>query len=196
MKINFSNAELKITAGLAKQFPNDNKPEIALSGRSNVGKSSLINKLIGRQSLARVSSSPGTTITVNFYEIDKAIYLVDLPGYGFAKRPLEDKAKWSKLTDGYFTGERGLPAAVIQLIDLKVGPTTDDLQMLEYLYAMNIPYFVVATKADKPNKTDRAKMLEKMRKIKSLENCPIIPFSSLSGEGKNEVLDEIVKYLG
>jgi len=195
MKINFSNTELKITAGLASQFPTDNKPEIALSGRSNVGKSSLINKLIGRKALARVSSSPGKTITVNFYEVDKSVYLVDLPGYGFAKRPLEDKAKWSKLTDGYFTGNRELPAVVIQLIDLKVGPTADDIQMLEYLDAVQIPYFVVATKADKPNKTDRAKMLDKMRTNRCLKSCPIIPFSSLSGEGKNEVLDTIMKYL-
>lgn len=195
MKINFSNAQLKITAGLPSQFPADNKPEIALSGRSNVGKSSLINKVIGRKALARVSSAPGKTITVNFYEIDKAMYLVDLPGYGFAKRPLEDKARWSKLTDGYFTGKRGLPKAVIQLVDLKVGPTADDMQMLEYLYSMGIPYFVVATKADKPNKTDRAKMLEKLKNTRFLENCPIIPFSSLTGEGKEEVIAQIAEYV-
>lgn len=195
MKINFSNAQLKITAGLPSQFPADSKPEIALSGRSNVGKSSLINKVIGRKALARVSSAPGKTITVNFYEIDKAMYLVDLPGYGFAKRPLEDKARWSKLTDGYFTGKRGLPKAVIQLVDLKVGPTADDMQMLEYLYSMGIPYFVVATKADKPNKTDRAKMLEKLKNTRFLENCPIIPFSSLTGEGKEEVIAQIAEYV-
>ena len=195
MKISFSNAQLKITAGLPNQFPADNKPEIALSGRSNVGKSSLINKVIGRKALARVSSAPGKTITVNFYEIDGAMYLVDLPGYGFAKRPLADKARWSKLTDGYFTGKRGLPRAVIQLVDLKVGPTADDMQMLEYLYSMEIPYFVVATKADKPNKTDRAKMLEKLKNTRFLENCPIIPFSSLTGEGKEEVIAQIAEYV-
>ena len=122
--INFNNCELVMTAGLEKQFPRDGLMQIALSGRSNVGKSSLLNKLVGRKSLARVSGSPGKTITINFYLIDKRFYIVDLPGYGFAKRAPADKEKWSKLTDSYFTS--GQMTAVAQLIDLKVGPTADD----------------------------------------------------------------------
>ena len=103
MKPNIQKAELKITAGDPRQFPRDPIPQIAFSGRSNVGKSSLVNSLLGRKSLARVSSSPGKTITVNFYDVDRKLYLVDLPGYGFAKRTFEEKKKWSALTDGYFT---------------------------------------------------------------------------------------------
>ncbi|MBQ8383014.1 MAG: YihA family ribosome biogenesis GTP-binding protein [Clostridia bacterium] len=188
--------DLKITAGLPSQFPADRKPQIAFSGRSNVGKSSLMNALIGRKSLARVSSSPGKTITVNFYEVDNAFYLVDLPGYGYARRTASEQAKWSKLVDGYFTegGER--VTAVAQLIDLKVGATKDDLMMLDFLRQAEIPFFVVATKADKPNKTERAAMLEKLRALPVLEGITILPFSAQSGEGKDAVVAEIMKALG
>lgn len=195
MKINITKTDLKITAGLPSQFPADRKPQIAFSGRSNVGKSSLMNVLIGRKSLARVSASPGKTITVNFYEVDKAFYLVDLPGYGYARRTASEQAKWSKLVDGYFTegGER--VTAVAQLIDLKVGATRDDLMMLDFLRGAQIPFFVVATKADKPNKTERAAMLEKLRGLPVLEGITILPFSAQSGEGKEAVIAEIMKAL-
>ena len=115
--INLQNVNLRMTAGEIRQFPSDPIPQIALSGRSNVGKSSLINTLLGRKSLARVSSAPGKTITINFYEIDKKIFLVDLPGYGFAKRPKEDQIKWQMLTDGFFTKNPNLDrlAAVAQI---------------------------------------------------------------------------------
>ncbi|MGM9647245.1 MAG: ribosome biogenesis GTP-binding protein YihA/YsxC [Eubacteriales bacterium] len=196
MKVNITKTDLKITAGLPSQFPADHKPQIAFSGRSNVGKSSLMNALIGRKSLARVSASPGKTITVNFYEVDGAFYMVDLPGYGYARRTASEQAKWSKLVDGYFTegGER--VTAVAQLIDLKVGATKDDLMMLEFLRQANIPFFVVATKADKPNKTERNAMLEKLRALPVLEGIPVLPFSAQSGEGKEAVVAEILKFLG
>ena len=195
MKVNITKTDLKITAGLPSQFPADRKPQIAFSGRSNVGKSSLMNALIGRKSLARVSASPGKTITVNFYEVDKAFYLVDLPGYGYARRTASEQAKWSKLVDGYFTegGER--VTAVAQLIDLKVGATRDDLMMLDFLREAQIPFFVVATKVDKPNKTERAAMLEKLRALPVLEGITILPFSAQSGEGKEAVIAEIMKSL-
>ena len=107
-KINVNNASLKLSAGMPSQFPADGRPQIALSGRSNVGKSSLINSLLGRKSLARVSSTPGKTITINFYDIDRQIYLVDLPGYGFARRSPDEKKAWSALTDGYFVKNKNI----------------------------------------------------------------------------------------
>lgn len=185
------NAVLKITAGLPNQFPFDGKPQIALSGRSNVGKSSLINTLIGRKSLARVSSEPGKTITVNFYEVNGEFYLVDMPGYGYAKRSPEEKKKWSALTDGYYTndGSHGKLMAVAQLIDLKAGATENDLNMMEWLSESGYDWFIVATKADKLNKTERQKALDKLSAL--VDGVDIIPFSSLKGEGKAEVLGRI-----
>lgn len=185
--INFNNCELVMTAGLEKQFPRDGLMQIALSGRSNVGKSSLLNKLVGRKSLARVSGSPGKTITINFYLIDKKFYIVDLPGYGFAKRAPADRAKWSKLTDSYFTS--GQMTAVAQLIDLKVGPTADDELMLDFMNRSEIPYFIIATKLDKLNKTERKAALEALRANPLIKpDAAIIPFSALTGEGKDDCL--------
>lgn len=198
MELNFMKTNLRITAGLKSQFPTDSLLQIALSGRSNVGKSSLINCLIGRKSLARVSSSPGKTITVNFYEVDGRLYLVDLPGYGYARRPGEDRARWSELTDGYFGSGKQKNrriAAVAQLIDLKVGPTADDLTMLDYLTRVGIPFFVIATKADKLNKTGRVQAMEKLHACPYLIGKTVIPFSAQSKEGRDEVIAEIEKYL-
>ena len=183
-----------MTAGLQSQFPNDKLPQIALSGRSNVGKSSLLNKLVGRKSLARVSGSPGKTITINFYRVDKRFYIVDLPGYGFAKRAPADKAKWSKLTDSYFTS--GTMNAVAQLIDLKAGPTADDEMMLDFMNQSDIPYIIIATKADKLNVTNRKAALEALRNHPCVrEGSQIIPFSALDGMGKDEAMRAILALL-
>lgn len=196
MKPNLTRTELKITAGLASQFPKDSRPQIALSGRSNVGKSSLINTVIGRKNYARVSSSPGKTVTINFYDVDGQFYLVDLPGYGFAKRTESEKKKWSALTDSYFTAEGSRVTAVAQLVDLKVGITKDDEMMLSFLQEMNIPHFIVATKSDKPNKTDRAKAIEALITSPFAQKAEgIIPFSSLTKEGKDSVLQMILEFL-
>ena len=195
MPLNLNNTELVMTAGLASQFPTDRLPQIALSGRSNVGKSSLLNRLVGRKSLARVSGSPGKTITINFYRVDKKFYIVDLPGYGFAKRAPADKAKWSKLTDSYFTS--GTMNAVAQLVDLKVGLTADDEMMLDFLNQNDIPYIIIATKSDKLNVTNRKKALEELRAHPLVrEDCKIIPFSSLDGTGKDEAMGAILGLLG
>ena len=196
MAFNIQNASLRISAGFAKQFPTDAIPQVAFSGRSNVGKSSLINCLLGRKSLARISSAPGKTITVNFYEIDKKLFLVDLPGYGYAKRSPADKEKWSALTDGYFTENKNIDLLrlIVQLVDSRVGPTADDIMMLRFMNENNLPYVVVATKTDKLNKTERA------TKLTALQNDPdilckhIIPFSTVDGEGKTELWKAIKEY--
>jgi GTP-binding protein len=169
-------------------------PQIAFSGRSNVGKSSLINTLLNRKSMARVSSSPGKTITINFYDVDSKLYLVDLPGYGYAKRTLEDKKKWSLLVDGYFTSNPNIDliSLVCQLVDSRIGLTKDDCDMISFLNETDMPYVIIATKTDKLNKTERE------RAVKSLVSHPIlrpgtqiILFSSESKEGKNDVWDAI-----
>ena len=195
--MNLQNTKLLISAGEIRQFPAHPIPQVALSGRSNVGKSSLINTLLGRKSLARVSGAPGKTITINFYDVDGKLFLVDLPGYGFAKRPPADKAKWSALTDGYFTANKNIDrvALILQLIDLKVGPTRDDEMMLQYLAAAELPFLVVATKADKLNKTEREQALARLSSHPdSPTDTPIIPFSALKGEGKEEVWRAIKRY--
>lgn len=197
MALNIQNTNLRISAGFAKQFPTDPMKQIAFSGRSNVGKSSLINTVLGRRSLARVSSMPGKTITINFYDVDKKLFLVDLPGYGYAKRQFDNKEQWSSLTDGYFTQNPNIDllAAVVQLVDCKVGITRDDEMMLDYLTQMEIPFVIAATKVDKLNKTDRAKSLEKIAShpLVTAETV-IIPFSSHTGEGKAELWKEILKF--
>lgn len=196
MALNVQNTSLKISAGLPKQFPSDPVPQVAFSGRSNVGKSSLINTLLGRKSLARVSSAPGKTITINFYDVDKKLYLVDLPGYGFAKRSPEDKKRWSALTDGYFTDNKNIDrlTLVLQLIDSRVGPTKDDEMMLEFLRAAELPFVVVATKIDKLNATERKKNLEAISNHPLITGEKVIAFSSLKGEGKDELWKTILAY--
>ncbi|MBQ7173270.1 MAG: YihA family ribosome biogenesis GTP-binding protein [Clostridia bacterium] len=196
MALNLNKTVLRISAGFPDQFPRDPIPQVAFSGRSNVGKSSLVNCLLGRKSLARVSSAPGKTITINFYEIDEKLFFVDLPGYGFAKRAPGDKAKWSALTDGYFTKNpnRDRLALVAQLVDSRIGPTSDDELMLAYLKEANIPFVVIATKSDKLNATERKKTQELLSHHPLIPtDTPVIFFSSLKGEGKNEVWNEIFR---
>ena len=191
MSINYQNVDLVMSAGFPEQFPQDGLPQIAFSGRSNVGKSSLINTLLGRKSLARVSGQPGKTITANFYNIDRKYYLVDLPGYGFAKRPDAEREKWSTLMGAYFDNNPNL-RLVVQLIDLKVGPTKDDDQMLSWLYETRTPYIIAATKADKLNVTDRKKNLALLSKDQMiLEGTHVIAFSALKGDGRDEILSII-----
>ena len=190
MKINVNNANIAITVGNSKQFPRDPRPEVALSGRSNVGKSSLINTLLGRKSLARVSSSPGKTITINYYDIDKKLYLVDLPGYGYAKRSQESKRGWSSLTEDYFIKNPSADAIklVIQLIDIRTGPTDDDIMMINFLIDNGVNFIVVATKTDKLSKTQLANALDGLQKeYFEGTGIEIIPFSSVTRVGKDEV---------
>ncbi|MBE6674728.1 MAG: YihA family ribosome biogenesis GTP-binding protein [Ruminococcaceae bacterium] len=197
MKVNVNNVALKISAGTPSQFVRAPLPQIAFSGRSNVGKSSLINTILNRKSMARVSASPGKTITVNFYDVDKKLFLVDLPGYGYAKRTKEDQLKWSSLVDGYFTKNPNIDLLrlVVQLVDSRIGLTKDDRDMVEFLNQVELPYIIVATKTDKLNKTEREKAVNSLVTDPSiLPGTQIILFSSESKEGKGDVWDAILKY--
>ena len=198
MKINVNNASIAMTVGNRAQFPRDPRPEIALSGRSNVGKSSLINTLLGRKSLARVSSAPGKTITINYYDIDKKMYLVDLPGYGFAKRSKESKKSWSSLTEDYFLKNPSSDAIklVIQLIDIRTGPTEDDVMMINWMIDAGVEFVVVATKTDKLSKAQLKEALDAlMRDYFEGTGIEIIPFSSVTRVGKDEVWQKIFEHI-
>lgn len=199
MAINLNKAALRISAGTPKQFPADPIPQVAFSGRSNVGKSSLINLLLGRKSMARVSSAPGKTITVNFYDLDGKLFFVDLPGYGFAKRTKEDQARWSGLTDGYFTANRNIDRLklVVQLVDSRIGPTKDDEMMLDFLARTGIPFLVVATKCDKLNKTERNAAEALLKNYPLIPNdTPVLFLSAPTGEGKEELKRQIGYFAG
>ena len=194
MKININNSNIAMTVGNARQFPRDPRPEIALSGRSNIGKSSLINTMLGRKSLARVSSTPGKTITINYYDIDKQIYLVDLPGYGYARRSHESKRSWSSLTEDYFLKNPSADAIklVVQLIDVRVGPTDDDIMMINWLIDCAVPFVVVATKADKLSKSELRRQLESFEEnyFKGT-GIEVLPFSSVTRDGEDELWSKI-----
>ena len=164
--------------------------EVAFVGRSNVGKSSLLNTLANNFKLAKVSSEPGKTRSVNFYLVDDKFFLVDLPGYGFAKVPLEEQKRWRELIEGYLKGRDRLKG-VFLLVDSRVGPTEKDVQMKEWLDFFGIPYVVVATKVDKLKKKERAKLEEKIREGFNDPSVRVIPFSSKTREGRDAVLREI-----
>lgn len=188
--LNLQKTELLISAGKPEQFPKNSVPHIVFSGRSNVGKSSLINTLLNRKALARVSSAPGKTVTVNFYLIDNALIFADLPGYGYAKRSYGKKEDFSALTDAYLTKSENI-ALVLQLVDLKVGLTEYDKMMLKWLSDTGTTFCVVGTKADKLNETELNKAVQTLVSDKAVDAAPVIPFSSLNGTGKDDVWRQI-----
>ena len=182
----FDNGVFELAAGRSGQLPAGDLPEIVFSGKSNVGKSSLINKLLNRKNLARVSATPGKTATINFYRLDQA-RLVDLPGYGYAKVSLAEKKRWAELVEGYFQQERNL-ALVVQLVDMRHPPTKDDLHMIEFLCDGGFPFLVALTKSDKLNQTERRQRLAALEEAFSdYEGRRLIPFSSVTGEGVEEL---------
>ena len=188
--MNVHSATFELSAGLASQLPDSNLPEIAFSGRSNVGKSSLINRLLNRKNLARTSATPGKTATINFYRLD-TLRLVDLPGYGYAKVSDDERRRWSGLIEGYFDDDRDM-RLVFQLLDIRHTPSKDDYQMLEYMVERGIPFVVVLTKADKLNKSERAKRLAAFeRELADYEGVMCVPFSAMNGEGADELLEII-----
>ena len=178
-------AEFKAAYGLLEQLPRPEKPEIVFAGRANVGKSSLINKLTGRRALARVSSVPGKTQTVNFYSAKKGgVYLVDLPGYGYARVSRSEKQRWSKLINGYFSDPERDIALVLSLVDFRHPPTADDITMINFLIDCELPFVIVLTKADKLNKSEREARLEALKsELLEYDSLTLVTFSSLTGEG-------------
>lgn len=184
--MNFNKAEFYRSYGTFSQLPPSELPEFAFSGRSNVGKSSLINKIFNRKSLAKVSSVPGKTATINFYSLD-GCFMVDLPGYGYAKVAKSDKDRWSGLIEGYLNSDRQL-MLVFQLIDMRHPPSKDDMMMLTYLIETECPFVIVFTKADKLSKKQREERLAGFAKeIPSFEDITSIVFSSETGEGADEI---------
>lgn len=192
--MNFNKAEFYASYGQFKQIPTCEKPEIAFSGRSNVGKSSLINKIFNRKSLARVSSVPGKTATINFYSVD-GCFMADLPGYGYAKVSKGEKLRWSELIEGYLTSDRDI-ALVVQLIDMRHPPSADDLHMIDFLIDCEQPFIIVFTKADKLSKRQREERMAGFgSEIPYFDQIKSIEFSAVTGEGVEEiraVLEEAV----
>ena len=183
-------------AGAARldRLPSPRQPEVALAGRSNVGKSSLLNRLVGRRALARVSKTPGRTQQINFFAVDERLLLVDLPGYGFARVPLAVKAEWRGLVEGYLRGERPL-RGVLVLVDVRRGLQAEDEQLLEFLAALGLPACVVATKVDKLTRGERREALARLV-VASTGGRAAIAFSAVSGEGADALWDVIEAWVG
>ncbi len=190
--MNYNQAQFEKSYGLLSQLPESTVPEIAFAGRSNVGKSSLLNKLFNRKQLARVSSVPGKTVTINFYKLDEAKF-VDLPGYGYAKISKQELSRFSGLMEGYFKSGRNI-ALVVQLIDMRHPLTDDDAGMIEFMKAVDIPFIIVMTKADKlKKKAYEERLTQSKKELAFAGSVPVIPFSAGTGQGINGIKNFIEK---
>lgn len=184
--MNFNKGDFFCSYGEFSQLPPCERCEIAFSGRSNVGKSSLINKIFNRKNLARVSSVPGKTATINFYRADE-IFIVDLPGYGYAKISKSDKQRWTSLINGYLSSDRDI-GLIFQLIDIRHAPSAEDLQMINFMIESETPFAIIFTKADKLSKNQRRERMEGFAKeIPCFEDIHSIQFSAVTGEGTEEI---------
>ena len=181
--MNFHNAELLVSAVKETQYPNSSIPEIAMVGRSNVGKSSLINKVLNRKNFARTSSKPGKTATINFYNIDKKVNLVDLPGDGYAKVSKNEQLAWGEMINHYLENRDQLNL-IFLLVDSRHLPTSDDLMMLEWIEHYNIDYYVIATKTDKLKPSQRQKQIDDILECLNIDESRFITFSAENGENK------------
>jgi GTP-binding protein len=193
--MNLNNVNIAITAVNPKNFPADGRPEIAFVGRSNVGKSSLINALLNRKSLARTSSKPGKTRVINFYDIDKEIYFVDLPGYGYAKVSKGEKESWGEMIEQYISSRSELKM-IIHLMDIRHSPTELDRVMINWIIKTRLNYIVAATKSDKLKASEIEKNLEEIRKKLSLPKDKIMAFSSEKKTGRDELWKSIADVTG
>lgn len=184
--MNYNLAKFERAYGIFEQLPLSKESEIVFSGRSNVGKSSLLNKLFNRKSLARVSSVPGKTITINFYDVD-GVKFVDLPGYGYAKLSKSEKERFAGLMEGYFNSDRNIKL-VVQLVDMRHKPSADDYAMISFLQEMQIPFIVACTKADKLKvKEFQKRSAELLSELENVDENVIIPFSSQNGLGADKI---------
>lgn len=192
--MNFNNIKFETSYGVSAQLPEPADAEIAFAGRSNVGKSSLINKLFNRKNLARVSSVPGKTVTINFFDCD-GVKIVDLPGYGYAKVSHSEKKRWAELMESYFQTGRNIKL-VFQLVDMRHTPSAQDFEMMRFLRYNKIPFVVVMTKCDKLNKTEFAKRTEEIKtELSEFGEIKTIPFSAIKGIGTEEIKSEMQKAL-
>ena len=190
------NVNLETVCGISSDFPENDRPEIAFAGKSNVGKSSLINSLMNRKSLARTSSSPGKTQTINYYNINDALYFVDLPGYGYAKTAVVIKEKWGKMVERYLMSSKQLKL-IFLLIDIRHEPSQNDINMYEWIVYHGFMPIIVATKLDKINRSQIAKNVKIIKQgIGVDEKTKIFPFSSLTKQGKDEIWDYIIDVCG
>ena len=193
--MNLHNVEFLISAASTKDFPSNRLPEIAFAGKSNVGKSSVINRLLNRKNFARVGEKPGKTIHVNYFTIDKKCYFVDLPGYGFAKVSQSEKERWGRLMESYFASER-IDLGVM-IVDARHAPTNNDITMARWFLDSGCNFVVVANKLDKVKPSQLAGNLATIRQDLELpEECPLIPFSAEKGTGKDELIKHILAAAG
>lgn len=190
--MNLNHVEFLISAASTAGFPKNRLPEIAFAGKSNVGKSSVINRILNRKNFARVGDKPGKTIHVNYFTVDAKCYFVDLPGYGFAKVSQSEKDRWAKLMESYFAADR-IDLGVL-IVDARHAPTNNDITMARWFIDSGCPFVVVANKLDKLKKSEIEPNLLTIRQDLELpEDCPVIPFSAEKGTGKEELLKHILK---
>ena len=193
--MNFHNVEFLISAASAKDFPGNRLPEITFAGKSNVGKSSVINRLLQRKNFARVGEKPGKTIHVNYFKIDKQCYFVDLPGYGFAKVSQAEKDRWANLMESYFAAQR-IDLGVM-IVDARHAPTNNDITMARWFLDSQCPFVVVANKLDKVKNSQIAGNLQTIREDLELpDDCPVIPFSAEKGTGRDELVKLVLAAVG
>ena len=190
-----SNVTLETVCGITSTLPENDKLEIAFAGKSNVGKSSLINALMNRKSFARTSAQPGKTETINFYNIDEKLYFVDLPGYGYAKVSMEIRAKWGKLIEKYLINSKKL-RIIFLLVDIRHEPSQNDVDMYNWILNYGFNPIIIATKLDKIKRSQIQKNTSIIRKkLNAVENTPIIPFSALTKQGRDEIWEFIEDYM-
>lgn len=195
MTVNWNMAEFVRSAAKPADFPRDGLPQVVFAGRSNVGKSSAINRLLNRKNFARVGSAPGKTTHINYFLIDKKLYLVDLPGYGYAKVSKQERGRWGRLIEAWFADTQRLAAGIL-IVDARHKPTADDCTMAQVFLSADKPFLVLANKLDKLKKSEIEGNLLRIRETLSLpETAAVIPFSAEKGDGKAELLKEILNCL-